>query len=386
MPERENWKDARNRETALDRLAAALANGHTVILPTESTYVLTAAADQDAAVNRLPQGEGWRSVLVLDRGATALDLLGKPTLLERRLIDRCLPGPIAFINARLSLSTVSKKWPLGAAAQSRMNGQGIPFRVIDHEAVHALFDRLRRPLVAVGQDLGPSSRERIAREQKSERGPVDADTAIRIFPDADLLLDDGSTKYRQQESVAILNGDGFEMVSEGVVSASRLRRLASEVITFVCTGNSCRSPMAEAICKRLLADRLRCEPSELVDRGFTITSAGLAASGGPASRFACSIMQEQFRISLADHVSQNLTPEMVDASDRILVMTDEHRQVLLQYWPEHSSKIKLICGKHDVMDPIGGSRDRYQQTADGIAHCLDRLIDELAGSRQNSSS
>ena len=51
-------------------------------------------------------------------------------------------------------------------------------------------------------------------------------------------------------------------------------------VLFVCTGNTCRSPLAEALCKKRLADKLNCDPSALPQRGYQVLSAGLVATGG----------------------------------------------------------------------------------------------------------
>ncbi len=81
---------------------------------------------------------------------------------------------------------------------------------------------------------------------------------------------------------------GFEMIRGGVVSEQTLSRLACLSIVFVCTGNTCRSPMAEALCRMMLAKRLRCAPEELQDRGVVVASAGLSAvMGGSAESRGC---------------------------------------------------------------------------------------------------
>ena len=64
-----------------------------------------------------------------------------------------------------------------------------------------------------------------------------------------------------------------------------LREQSSCLIVFICTGNTCRSPLAEALCKKRLSDRLGCGVEELPGHGFSVVSAGLAASmGGSGQR------------------------------------------------------------------------------------------------------
>ena len=70
------------------------------------------------------------------------------------------------------------------------------------------------------------------------------------------------------------------MLREGVIAEPALRQQLASFIIFVCTGNTCRSPLAEVLCKKLLADRLVCTPEELPRGGFCVLSAGLAAMIG----------------------------------------------------------------------------------------------------------
>ena len=100
--------------------------------------------------------------------------------------------------------------------------------------------------------------------------------------DVALVLDDGRTRFGQQSSVVKVDERNFEVIRAGVVSEQTLRRLASLSIVFVCTGNTCRSPMAEAMCRSMLAARLKCSPNDLEDRGVVVSSAGISAiDGGP---------------------------------------------------------------------------------------------------------
>src|SRR5206468_8355544 len=75
--------------------------------------------------------------------------------------------------------------------------------------------------------------------------------------------------------------DGSWAVTQaGSITAEMLHALMPTTIVFICTGNTCRSPLAAALCKKLLADRLGCTVEELPARGFLVLSAGLAAMMG----------------------------------------------------------------------------------------------------------
>jgi protein-tyrosine phosphatase len=135
--------------------------------------------------------------------------------------------------------------------------------------------------------------------------------------------------------------------------------------------------MAEALCRKLLADRLGCTPAELGDRGVMVMSAGLQAQmGGRPSEEAVVVMRER-GINLADHVSQPLSPQHVQHADLILTMTRTHRAMIVAEWPEAAARTAVLSrGQDDIVDPIGGPVEFYQQCADQIqAEVAARLED-----------
>ena len=98
-------------------------------------------------------------------------------------------------------------------------------------------------------------------------------------------------------------------------SAEVLTQRAGTVILFVCTGNTCRSPLAEALFKKQLADRLGCGVGDLAGKGFFVHSAGLAAMmGGPAAAEAVAVAAS-YGADLSHHASRPLSEEL--AAQRI---------------------------------------------------------------------
>lgn len=149
--------------------------------------------------------------------------------------------------------------------------------------------------------------------------------------------------------------------------------IKSQTLLFVCTGNICRSPMAEY----LLRDAL---PG---DTPWRICSAGTSASDGiPASPAGIKVLAEA-KIDMTPHRSRTMTREHVDAADLIVVMTKAHQSLLLSLFPKATQKTFLLksfdlkARSRDLADPIGAPVRVYQNVCEEIKASLPGLLEFL---------
>jgi len=143
-------------------------------------------------------------------------------------------------------------------------------------------------------------------------------------------------------------------------------------ILFVCTGNTCRSPLAEAIARRILADAGK--------NNVIVESAGTNAwDGAPASDEALLVGVER-NIDLSGHRSRRLTREMIEEADLVLVMSPEHLSRVRELDPTANAYLLAGYGSDEgsrraIVDPFGGDLEAYRETADE----LERQLTEILG-------
>lgn len=366
--------DIRSAEDSRDvvhRAVQALAEGKLVGLPTETVYGLAACALDAGAIDRLLEAKnrpvGQPLTLAVKSADDALDYVPTLSLLGRRLARRCWPGPVTLVAEDHHPESLITRLPL--ETQKAVAPQHcVGLRVPAHQTVLDILRMLAGPIALTSANLSGHAEALTAEEVISSLGDK-----------VHLVLNDGHSRLGQPSTVVKVGPQGLQVLRQGVVSEQTLRRLSSFMILLVCTGNTCRSPMAELLCRKMIADRLKCSLEEVADRGVLVMSAGLSAMmGGRPTPEAVGVMS-QMGLNLADHESQPLSSQLVRHADIIWTMTRAHRQAIVMQWPEAASRTFLLCrDQGDVADPIGGPVEFYERCAEQIKTELNARLAEMA--------
>lgn len=143
-------------------------------------------------------------------------------------------------------------------------------------------------------------------------------------------------------------------------------RIKKKNILFVCTGNTCRSAMAESIMKYLLRKLHKLSL-------YNVTSAGILANEGDEMTAEAKSALKKLGITPHRHGAKLLTPEMIKKSDFVVCMTQRHKNSIVEY----SDKVKTvseITGGKEVADPFGQGLDVYDLVADYLVYACEDII------------
>jgi len=356
-----------NWSAAAGKTVDVLHAGGVVVVPTETVYGLAVRLNDTQAVHKLIELKGRNNnhpfALAFPSADAIEDVCSKMSPLAQRLARRCLPGPVSLV---LDVPSDSLLWKLPPEIQKAVLHQSaVCCRVPDHPLLLPVLGELNEPIIL-------TSANKSGQGESTSVEQIIADLGGGI----DLLIDDGpigggAVLPKPSTIVKITGNDTadseYSILREGALKANTIKRLAALMFLFVCTENTCRSPMAEYLCERMLAEHLHCPVEALEQHGMVVLSAGLTATEGqPATANAVEVLKE-YNIDADTHRSLLLNETHVRFADHIFAMTRQHREKILLKWHNVDSRLCVLrTDGGDILDPMGSSINIYRACAEQI--------------------
>jgi protein-tyrosine phosphatase len=363
-------KDPNRDIEKLKKCAECVDAGGLVVFPTETVYGIACKAESKS-LERLDvvkqRNVDKRYTLHIGDKNKLSEYVPSLTMPAAKLVKNAWPGPLTIVFEISENEIQNLKYKHGSETVELLyKDNTIGIRCPDEPVGGKLLDLCKFPVVAPSANMGgqnPATNGRQAYEQ--------------IGQFVDIVIDAGTCKYEKSSTVAKISPSGIKILRAGAYSEGQIRKMYNINMLFVCSGNTCRSPMAEGLAKKKIAEKIGCNIDQLDDMGYKIESAGVLAVKGFAASDGSIRFCASKGIDISNHQSQRLTGEKIKNADYIFAMSNGHKDAIIQLCPQAEQKTMLLKDGEDINDPIGGDYDAYAACGLEIEKALDARMTEF---------